>query len=150
MFKKLLITGLLLTFTSIANATPISQNTIQNPEEFVKQFYQWYIKKDKGSDPAEMTKDIYKFVSKSTVDKIQLDTKNGTLPNDVSYFTKVQDYDPTEWQSSINVHAFTELNNGVVLVPVSLGKTEKSDVILFLDKNKGHWEIIKAVDSRPF
>ena len=145
---KVLAVGCLALFTSFLLQG--ADAATQPPEAFVRQFYQWYIKADKADQPVETSDGIYKFVAKATADRIRADIKRGSLPGDVAYFTKVQDYDPDEWQASTDVHQAVMLTDGVALVPVTFGKQQKVDVVLFLKQQQDHWQIIKAVDTLPY
>ncbi len=102
-----------------------SSATPQNPETFVRQFYEWYIGADKSATPAENSPGMYRFVAKGTADRIREEIRRGSLPDNVAYFTKVQDYDPAEWLSSMDIHRALWLNNGVSVVAVSFGKKTK-------------------------
>lgn len=115
----------------------------QSPEQFVKEFYSWYLKADTENKMPEQSPDIYKYVAKATADRLRDDLRRGTLPRDEGYFTKVQDYSAAEWGASTVIHQATVLSDAV-LVPVTFGTKTKIDVILFLKKVGGQWKIIKA------
>jgi hypothetical protein len=121
----------------------------QSPEQFVKEFYSWYLKSDTESTVPERNPDIYKYVAKATADRLRDDLQRGALPRDEGYFTKVQDYSAVEWSANIVVHRATVLS-GVVLVPVTFGAKAKVDVVLFLKRVGGQWQIIKADDTSPY
>lgn len=145
---KFLAVGCLALVTSLF--FQVANAATQQPEEFVRQFYQWYIQADKADQPVETSDGIYKYVAKATADRIRAEIKRGGLPGDVAYFTKVQDYDPAEWQANMDVHHAVMLTDGVALVAVTFGKQEKVDVVLFLKQQQDHWQIIKAVDTLPW
>lgn len=120
------------------------------PEDFVRDFYVWFINADKPDRVAEMDNDIYKYVAKPTADRVRADITRGSQPGNVDYFTKVQDYNPDEWKANTTIHHAVPLNNGVTIVPATFGKDEKIDIIVFLKEVQGHWEIIKAEDVLPY
>ncbi|KAA9002785.1 DUF3828 domain-containing protein [Affinibrenneria salicis] len=136
-------------FTLLSAPLPAQANA-QMPEEFVRQFYAWYIAADNADQPAEMDNDIYRYVAKATVDRVRADLKRGGLPDGVSYFTKVQDYHPVGWKANTVIHPATSLNDGVTLVAESFGQQEKTDIVLFLKQEQGHWLIMKADDVLPW
>ncbi|MFS2221182.1 DUF3828 domain-containing protein [Pantoea sp. B65] len=145
---KFLLPGFLIL---VALSLPARANAaLQKPEDFVRQFYDWYITADKGNNPAEMSDEIYKYVAKSTTDRVRADIKRGSLPGDVAYFTKVQDYDPDEWKTTTIIHPALALSNGITLVTASFGKQDKTDIVLFLKLEHGGWKIIKVDDVLPY
>ena len=145
--KSFAICGMAVVFSCLSQ---LSSAAIAPPEEFVRQFYQWYIQADEGDEGAEASNGIYRFVEKSTADRIRVEMKRGGMSGDVAYFTKVQDYDPQEWKSSLDIHHPVTMSDGVVLVAVTFGKQEKKDVVLFLKQEQDHWKIIKADDTLPW
>ncbi len=116
----------------------------------MRQFYEWYINADKGTTPAEDSADMYRFVAKGTADRIREDIRRGSLPGNVAYFTKVQDYDPAEWLLSINIHPALTLAKDSSIVGVTFGKNEKVNIVLFLKEEGDRWKIIKADDTLPY
>lgn len=95
------------------------------PEATAASFYTWFIKLDaEGRGYPVMDKEIYRYVSKPTVDLLRTQYKHNSLPGDAEYFTNVQDFDESDWEAHIAVHPAIMLD-GVALVPVTLGSTDK-------------------------
>jgi hypothetical protein len=140
----LILPLLLLTFTAFRGYA-----TTQTAEQFVQSFYDWYFQSDSSNSIPEDNPDIYRFVSKPTIDGLHNDIQRGGYSDDVSYFTKVTEYDADEWHHSMIIHPAVILSD-TAIVAVSFGRKEKTDIVLFLKKDHGNWQIIKADDTQTY
>ncbi|HEX3638906.1 MAG TPA: DUF3828 domain-containing protein [Paraburkholderia sp.] len=118
------------------------------PEASTKAFYTWFIKRDsENRDYALMDKEVYRYVSKPTVDFLRAEYKHNKFAERAEYFTKVQDYDREDWLAHIAPHPMILLDD-VALVPVTFGSTEKKTILAFLRKENGIWKITKVDDTQ--
>jgi hypothetical protein len=142
----MIVSGLSLNQSATAQ-TPTQRTT---PEATVKAFYDWFIKRDAQDHGYPlMDNEIFHYVSKKTVDLLRAQYKNNNLPGDAEYFTNVQDFNEVDWQAHTVVRPAIVLN-GVALVPVTFGSTDKKTNVAFLRKQNGIWKITKVVDTRDY
>jgi hypothetical protein len=80
------------------------------------------------------------------VDFLRAEYKQNKFAEQVEYFTRVQDYDDEDWLANIAVRPAVLLD-GVAVVPVTFGSTEKKTIIAFLRKQGNVWKITKVVDT---
>lgn len=131
-------------------STAFAQEKPGSPEASVKAFYTWFIKQDaEDRGYPLMNKEIYRYVSKPTVNLLRTQYKTSSLPGDAEYFTNVQDFDEADWTAHIVPHAAIMLDD-VALVPVTFGSTDKKTNLVFLRKVDGAWKITKVVDTRDY
>lgn len=149
----LLVVAAVLVASGVFFNLAIAQEKPGTPEACVRAFYNWYIKQDSqdhGFTP--MSNEIYRYVSKGTVDLLRTEYRHNDLPGDADYFTNVQDYDEKDWLAHMAVHPAIMLGN-VALVPVTLGRDAKATVktnVVFLRKQDGVWKITKVDDTRDY
>lgn len=118
------------------------------PEATTKAFYAWFIEHDAGDHGYPlMDKEIYRYVSKPTVDFLRSEYKQNRFAEKAEYFTRVQDYDQQDWLTHIALHPSIQLDD-VRLVPVTLGSTNRKTVIAFLRHDDGNWKIVKVDDTQ--
>ncbi|ACD14891.1 DUF3828 domain-containing protein [Paraburkholderia phytofirmans] len=121
---------------------------VTTPEASTKAFYTWFIKRDsEDRGYALMDKEVYRYVSRSTVDFLRAEYKQNKFAERAEYFTKVQDYDEQDWLAHIATHPAVMLDD-VALVPVTFGSAEKKTIIAFLRKQNGVWKITKIDDTQ--
>lgn len=130
--------------------TAFAQEKPGSPEASVKAFYAWFIRQDaEDRGYPLMNKQIYRYVSKPTVNLLRTQYKTSSLPGDAEYFTNVQDFDEADWAAHIVPHPAIMLDE-VALVPVTFGSTDKKTNVVFLRKVDGAWKITKVVDTRDY
>ncbi|RZF24924.1 DUF3828 domain-containing protein [Paraburkholderia sp. UYCP14C] len=141
---NLLILAFLMLFQSLAMA---QAPDISTPESSIAVFYKWFLhRSSERHGYALMDKDIYTYVSKPTVDFLRAEYKQNRFAEQAEYFTRVQDYDDQDWVAHTAVHPALLLN-GVAVVPLTFGSTEKKTIIAFLRKQGNVWKITKVVDT---
>lgn len=113
----------------------------QTPENFVREFYNWYFQADKGQNRAEYNDDIYKYVSTTTVNIAK------SMHGEINYFTQKNISLPDDVK--IIVHTAITLD-AVNVVPVSFHTNTVDHVIVFLNKKNGQYRIIRVTDIYPF
>ena len=140
----------LLTFDGVSYAGSAARAEQATPETRVREFYEWFIPHLAADrDYPVMGKEIYRHVSKATVDYLQKQYQSNNLSEDAEYFTKVQDFDEKDWITHITVHPVIMLDT-VALVPVTFGSKDKQTNIVFLRQENGFWQITKVVDTLDY
>ncbi|MFM0738808.1 DUF3828 domain-containing protein [Paraburkholderia xenovorans] len=119
------------------------------PEASTKAFYSWYIKLQSNETYPLLDKDIYLYVTRSTVDKLRSAYRHNKLPGDSDYFMKVQDYDEQDWSRSIATREPILLGD-IAVVPVTFGSKDKVSVLVFLRKQGDRWKITKVDDTLDY
>jgi hypothetical protein len=138
-----IVFGLAFNQTAMADQQGTSEAT-------VKAFYTWFIKRDAEDHGYPlMDKEVLRYVSKGTVDRLRAQYKHNDFAEGAEYFTNVQDFDEKDWMANIVVHPAIMLD-GVALVPVTFGSVDKKTNIAFLRKLDGVWKITKVVDTRDY
>ena len=148
-YLVLFTASLVLTVCSLFNSPAMAQTA--SPEAATKAFYTWYVTQEsKAHAYPLMDKQVYEFVSKSTVDLLRTEYKQNKFADRADYFTNAQDFDSKDWLAHIVVRpAF--MVDGVAIVPVTLGSgDDKMDVLAFLRKLDGTWKIIKVGDTQDY
>ncbi|MFM0738295.1 DUF3828 domain-containing protein [Paraburkholderia xenovorans] len=149
--RKILVILAAITATLITYFQPLATAQARQPttpEAATKEFYTWFIKRDSEDHGyALMDKDIYRYISKSTVEFLRTEYKQNRFAEKAEYFTKVQDYDRDDWLTHIATHPAIQLDD-VMLVPVTFGSTEKKTILAFLRKQNGNWKITKVDDTQ--
>lgn len=121
-----------------------AQKTL-TPEQMVGEFYSWYITKQNTVNFPASGPGIYNYVSKNRVEIL----RSAYLKNEIDedYFTKVQDYDPSDWIKNICVGKSIK-SNGKVRILVTFGSTDKISVFVFLEQESGIWKIVKVKSAK--
>lgn len=136
---------ILCSFFSPLAIAQVAQAT--TPEASTKAFYTWFIKRDAENHGYPlMDKEIYRYVSRPTVDFLRTEYKHNKFAERAEYFTRVQDYDQKDWLAHMALHPAIMLDD-VALVPVTFGSTEKKTILAFLRKENGVWKITKVDDT---
>lgn len=128
----------------------MAQGEPATPEASAKAFYAWYIKRDSENRGFPLLdKEIYRYVSKSTVDFLRAEYKANKFAGDSDPFTKVQDYDEKDWAAHIEARPALIFGDTAV-VPVVLGRDTRATlqtVLAFMRKEPdGRWKLIKVDD----
>lgn len=116
----------------------------RSPEQFVRDFYQWYFEKDVGDNVPQNSDEIYEYLFKPLVEDIREDRTG------VSYFKKVG-MESAEWRTVAPVvKASIDLGDGIYLVPVALVlKSRMIDVVVVVKKKEEGMRITAIFDTYP-
>jgi len=123
----------------------------QTPEEFVKEFYTWYIAKtlESNGNPEE-SDEIYNYVHPCTINKLKVENEKGI--RDFEYFVTSQDFDPASDAVPV-VGKSVKISETVSIVPAgykdSVFPKGEPYFIVFVEKQKGRLRIIKVEGSHP-
>ncbi|TDN63566.1 DUF3828 domain-containing protein [Paraburkholderia sp. BL10I2N1] len=149
-YLTFLIAALVLIFGVVSQPVAMAQEQQVTPEASVRAFYTWFIKRDSEDRGYPlMDKEIYRYVSKATVDLLRTEYKQNKFAEGAEYFTNVQDYDEQDWIAHIATRPAIMLDD-VAVVAVTFGSTDKKTIIAFLRKQDGVWKITKIDDTRDY
>jgi hypothetical protein len=115
------------------------------PENFVKDFYIWYLDKYIKHEKQLNDDAIYKYVDLSLIKKLKIDKKRIVM--DFDYFITGQDYLD---EIKIEVYNAIKINDATLVVPVNLWNDIKINpehlptVLVFLEKENEKFRIIKV------
>jgi hypothetical protein len=118
--------------------------TEQTPEQFVREFYQWYFKEDVGNNLPHNNDAIYKYLFRPLVKDIREDRSG------VCYFKKVG-MESVEWRDVVPVvRKSIGLGDGVHLVPVALVLESRTiDVVVVVKEKEDGLRITAIFDTYP-
>ncbi len=118
------------------------------PEEFVREFYDWYVREwfVEGKKPLLNDK-IYKYISRCTVERCRIAFDRQEWGSD--YFVAAQDYDE-EWIKDIKAYDASVINATTLVVPVNVAGAKASypDLLVFLKSEGDTFRIIKVEKLR--
>ncbi|MCC8396992.1 DUF3828 domain-containing protein [Paraburkholderia sp. MMS20-SJTR3] len=138
-----IVAGLLFCQPSLA------QTTFQPapPEAVVKAFYGWFIERDTDDQIYPlMDKEIRRYVSGETVERLRELYLHRALPGEVDYFTKVKNYYAEDWLAHTVVEPAIMLDD-TALVAVTFGSADRrKSVVVFLRQIDGMWKISKVAN----
>lgn len=145
----LILPALVGVFCTFLQSPAIAQaHQATTPEATTRAFYTWFIKRDSENHGyALMDKEVYRYISRPTIELLRAEYKKNRFAEQTEYFTKVQDYDQDDWLAHIATHPAIQLDD-VVLVPVTFGSAEKKTILAFLRKENDNWKIIKVDDTQ--
>ena len=133
-------------FSSPVNSTFASSN---NAEDHVAYFYIWYISEYlKLNNPMD-NEIIYEYVNNCVVNNIRIFYEREYF--DANYFTKTQDI-WKEWLNGLVTHKSINIDGVISIVPISfkLSVDVQHQLVVFVQKEKDGFKIIKIVDTRIF
>lgn len=135
----------------------------QNPEQFLKEFYAWYITKDEGAFKAFDGDEIYKYVEKETVEDVKSEFYRHSSAHDhLDYFTKIYDSPLNMSGITISVGSVTRMDTYTLVAPVTILEVsyDKYDgtihryerithIVVVLREKDGVLKIVKCIDIFP-
>lgn len=117
--KKILSRTILSLLLLLICSTQYGYCAEERPEQFVKDFYTWYITVDEGRQLAITHDDIYKYVAQETVQKVRnIPGAYGSDRRD--YFLKMLDYPLNMSGVTIQVGKITDMGMATFVVPVTI------------------------------
>ena len=128
----------------------------QNPEQFIKEFYTWYITKNEGAFKAFDGDEIYKYVEKETVEKIKSEFyRECSACDQLDYVTKRYASPLSMSGVTISVGKVTQMDTKTFVAPVTIIETSSSGyigyihVVVVLREKDGALKIFKCIDIYP-
>lgn len=126
----------------------------QNPEQFLKEFYTWYITTNEGTLKAYTSDEIYNYVERETIEEVK-SALYRYASDRLDYFTKI--YDPPLSMSgvTISVENVTRTDINTFIASVIIITTypseykEATHIVVILREKDGTLKIVKCVDILP-
>ena len=124
---------------------PKAADAAQTPQEFVKEFYEWYIIKHYEQNDILENENLPKYVDESLIAYLK---KKGS--SDLYYFTQMGE--TLEFKEScIFVKSVLSMADGVFVVPVTFkGKDFENYVIVYIKKTESSFKIASISDAYPY
>ena len=124
---------------------PKAAAAAQTPQEFVKEFYEWYIIKHYEQNDILENENLPKYVDESLIAYLK---KKGS--SDLYYFTQMGE--TLEFKEScIFVKSVLSMADGVFVVPVTFkGKGFEYYVIAYIKKTESSFKIASISDAYPY
>ncbi len=126
----------------------------QSPDQFLKDFYVWYITTAEGTYRALNDNGIYRYVKRETVEEVKkLPQTYGYDRRD--YFLKIFDMPLGMEGTDISVGKVTDMGMDTFVVPVIIATTFDNEssikdyIIVFIQKIDGNFKIVKCMDPYP-
>ncbi len=119
-----------------------------SPEQFVSEFYTWYISESLTNKPPIAGQMMEKFIYPFTLKRLQINRAQGIGEQD--YFLQSQDL-WNEWLEVMRIHPVIPLNNELCIVPVSFELDIWSDspnfLLVFVTKENDRLYISKVENT---
>ena len=130
---------------ALAFFCPKAADAAQTPQEFVKEFYEWYIIKHYEQNDILENENLPKYVDESLIAYLK---KKGS--SDLYYFTQMGE--TLEFKEScIFVKSVLSMADGVFVVPVTFkGKDFEYYVIAYIKKTESSYKIASISDAYPY
>lgn len=141
-YNNIVITTLALLFVLLSTGN--AQCSASTPQEHVRNFYMWYGEKYLSSKTLpEESDEILKFVNPCTIKRLRIDLDRASL--EVDYFYRTQDAE-REVLDGLIVHDAIAVNDHQYVVPVTIhfGERTKPHLLVFVEKEKGAYTILKV------
>jgi hypothetical protein len=147
-YRALFVALYALILSACILSPTFAQKQPTTPEASVTYFYTWFIERDaQDRGYPLMNPEIYRYVSKGTVDRLRTLYKQNGFAERAEYFTRVQDFDERDWLSHVATRPAIMMGDAAV-VPVTLGSFNPQHLVVFLRKQGGIWKITKVDDTR--
>ena len=124
---------------------PKAADAAQTPQEFVKEFYEWYIIKHYEQNDILENEKLPEYVDDALIAYLK---KKGS--SDLYYFTQMGE--TLEFKEScIFVKSVLSMADGVFVVPVTFkGKDFENYVIVYIKKTESSFKIASISDAYPY
>jgi len=157
MSKKVLL--LFAAFAIILLSTPLfaRNGDAEQITATVRGFYRWYLLYDESpgrKDPIFETDEVYKYLTKDTVDYIRekyrfCDGEPCMCSINYDYFIKAQDLDPKDWLENMKISKplFSD-DKAVVAVILGSYKEMRRHLFVILKNDGGQWKIFDVINGK--
>ena len=144
-FRKMLIC-VLTSLLCLGIFYPKAAGAAQTPQEFVKEFYEWYIIKHYEHHAILKEEKLPEYVDVSLIEELE---KKG--PSDLYYFIQFGGSTTVFKECRIVVKDALKMTDDVFVVPVIFkGKKFESTVIVYVKKVESGFKIASVSDAYPY
>jgi hypothetical protein len=122
----------------------------KTPQEFLKEFYTWYITTAEGTSRALDDERIYDYVTHDTVER----AKNGDSRDQRDYFLKMYDFPLNMSNVDIVVGDVTDMSGDTTVAPVTITSDlfryrTVNHIVVVLKKINNDIKITHCIDTYP-
>lgn len=153
--QKLLHKAVVCLFVMIFSSSQPVICAAQDPAEFIKEFYTWYISAQIRVDATRTGSDIYRYVAHETVEGIKIIPGRPGYDG-TDYFIKLSDTPVDMKGVSILVNQVETIGHDTFVATVVIVHIDETGhrfpdgvVVVVLKRIKGELKIFKCIDSYP-
>ena len=126
---------------------PNAANAAQTPQEFVKEFYEWYFIEDYDFSDALKQDKLAEYVDEKLIAELRQEEKC----HEMSYFTQMGPFFIGFKNAKVHVGGVLHMTNDVFVVPVTITKESiEKIVIVYVHKQDGTFKIHSVSDAYPY
>lgn len=142
-----LLTCALISLLCFSFFGPKTAHAAQTPQEFVKEFYEWYFKKDYDFSDALKQDKISKYIEKDLIEYLRKIQEC----HEVNYFTQMGSQSSGFENADVHVGDVLPMADDAFVVPATFKKEslEKS-VVVYVHKEGGKFRISSISDAYPY
>ena len=118
-FRKILIC-VLTSMLYLGIVCPKSADAAQTPQEFVKEFYEWYLIEDYDFSDALKQDKLAEYVDEELIAELRQEEKC----HEMSYFTQMGPFFIGFKNAKVHVGGVLPMTNDVFVVPVTIPKNQ--------------------------
>ena len=126
---------------------PKSADAAQTPQEFVKEFYAWYLIKDYDLSDALKQDKLAEYVDEGLIAVLREEEKC----HEMSYFTQMGPFFIRFKNAKVRVGDVLPMTDDVFVVPATITKESiEKIVIVYVHKKDGTFKIHSVSDAYPY
>lgn len=126
---------------------PKAVDAAQTPQEFVKEFYEWYLIEDYDFSDALKQDKLAEYVDEKLITELRAEEKC----HEMSYFTQMGPFFIGFKNAKVRVGGVLPMTDDVFVVPVTINKESiEKIVIVYVHKKDGAFKIHSVSDVYPY
>ena len=126
---------------------PREADAAQTPQEFVKEFYEWYLIEDYDFSDALKQDKLAEYVDEKLIEELRQEEKC----REMSYFTQMGPFFIGFKNAKVRVGGVLPMTDDVFVVPVTINKESiEKIVIVYVHKKVGTFKIHSVSDAYPY
>ena len=127
--------------------SPKAADAAQTPQEFVKEFYEWYLIKDYDLSDALKQDKLAEYVDEGLIAVLREEEKC----HEMSYFTQMGPFFIRFKNAKVRVGDVLPMTGDVFVVPATITKESiEKIVIVYVHKKDGTFKIYSVSDAYPY
>lgn len=126
---------------------PKAANAVQTPQEFVKEFYEWYLIEDYDFSDALKQDKLAEYVDEKMIEELRQEEEC----REMSYFTQMGQFFIGFKNAKVRVGDVLPMTDDVFVVPATITKESiEKIVIVYVHKKDGTFKIHSVSDAYPY
>ena len=126
---------------------PREADAAQTPQEFVKEFYEWYLIEDYDFSDALKQDKLAEYVDEKMIEELRQEEKC----REMSYFTQMGQFFIGFKNAKVRVGDVLPMTDDVFVVPATITKESiEKIVIVYVHKKDGTFKIHSVSDAYPY